>query len=104
MTESASLSPLFNLLHELAERLQATGNHLNLAQRIIGRDGSNYVPLVETLGRAVDEMMRTERAFHCLRDHLIQEQRYESDATIALVGLGAVVPATGQETPEQSRR
>lgn len=58
------------LLHELAERLQTTGNYLGAARRIRAAGGSGDAADSDVISKAADHLARAQSLFHQLRGEL----------------------------------
>jgi len=86
------LPTLSDLLHELAERLQATGTYLRAARVISGQSTPEHASTVDTLEKAAGELLRAQIAFHQLRDqlsgHAIQHSGSSPDGVESVTNLG----------------
>jgi hypothetical protein len=90
---------LSDLLHNLAEALQASGTYLTAARRINGHSTSDAVPITELIEKATSELVRAQKAFHCLRAHLSafekrQDQKPEDSSGRATANFASPLAST----------
>lgn len=56
-----------SLQHELAERLQTTGNYLSVARRLLDGASSKPMSVSEVIDKAIEQLGRAQATFHQLR-------------------------------------
>ena len=61
------------LLHELAEGLQATGNYLDTARRLDGEDVADHASCIRMLEKAAGQLTRAQASYRQLREGLSEK-------------------------------
>jgi len=70
MTNGTCLRDFARILHELAEGLQATGNYLDTARRLDGKDAAGHASCTEMLEKAAGQLTRAQASYRQLREGL----------------------------------
>ena len=61
------------LLHDLAEGLQATGNYLDTARRFDGQGAADHASCIKMLEKAAGQLMRAQASYRQLREVLSEK-------------------------------